>query len=100
MKDGGSQVQPTSYNPIQTPPPTFQPQSQFPMYSQFQSPSHAQNGGHNYGKKKRIDPEKILAQTTAINELHNAVSELEFNRVNYAREAIKKALSMIEKYND
>lgn len=87
---------------MQTPPPTFQPQSQFPMYSKFQSPTNQQNGGggQGFGKKKRVDPQKILAQTTAINELHNAVSELEFNRVNYARQAIRKALSMIEKYND
>lgn len=41
-----------------------------------------------------------MAQTAAINELHNAVSELEFNRVNYAKEAVRKALSLIDRYND
>lgn len=66
IKEGGN-VYPSSFNPIQTPPPTFQ-QSQFPMYSQYHPPaSNTYNGGQNYGKKKRIDPEKILAQTTAIN---------------------------------
>ena len=57
-------------------------------------------GNTAQGKKKRIDPEKIIAQTHAINELQNAVSELEFNRINYAKEAVRKALTMMEKYQD
>lgn len=67
LKEGGNNPYPSNFNPVQTPPPTFQPQTQFPMYSQFQSPNGAQNGHNQYGKKKRIDPEKIMAQTTAIN---------------------------------
>lgn len=57
MKLGGNYHQNTPL--YQTPPPTFQPQTQFPMYSQFQSPQNAYNPNGNanhFGKKKRIDP--------------------------------------------
>ena len=81
----------SAYNPLHSPPPSFK------VESNFVSNQNPYNPGQ---KKKRTDPEKVIAQTNAINELHNAVSELEFNRVQYAKEAIRKALSMIDRFQD
>lgn len=64
MKFGGNY--PPNIPMYQAPPPTFQPQNQMPMYSQFQNPQNTGNQ-NNVGKKKRIDPAKIHAQTMAIN---------------------------------
>lgn len=49
--------------------------------------------------KKRLDPERIAAQSQAITQLQNAISELSFNRVSYAKEAARNALKLLEKYD-
>lgn len=87
--------------------PSFQP-SPYPDFFGQQGPKPTVNGTAPTGsppaptadqKKKRMDPERIAAQNQAMAQLQNAISELSFNRVGYAKEAIRNAARILEKYD-
>jgi|JI9StandDraft_1071089.scaffolds.fasta_scaffold399879_2 hypothetical protein len=83
------------------PPPAQQQPYQAPFNPMQQpatvSPPVLENSKQT-ATKKRIDPERITAQNQSVTQLQNAISELSFNRIGHAKEAIRNALRLLEKY--
>lgn len=78
-------------------PPAFQP-FQGPTVPAQQPAKVNPVSAEGPAIKKKIDTERITAQNQAMTQLQNAISELSFNRVGHAKEAIRNAMRLLEKY--